>query len=175
MASPNTVKTPTSIMTSPAALSSPNRRQRPPRPKITLNIPPPNNNSNIQSPFMYPPPQSAMSGGTNKSGFPESEDGFMTHIGDFTKAGLGHGERVALWIYEKFSKWSKKWFTHIFLALVMILYSMVMIIGLICCALPSVNYPELEFGGPCTFKLKCPSQSSTLAPIYYYLLCCTVN
>lgn len=32
---------------------------------------------------------------------------------------------MALWIYEKFSKWSKKWFTHIFLALVMLIYSMV--------------------------------------------------
>lgn len=125
MASPSSIKTPTSIMSGPA--TSPNRRQRPPRPKITLNIPPPNASSTIQSPFTYPPPQSAMSGGTNLSGYPH-EDNFMNQLGDFTKAGLGHGERVAVWIYDRFSKWSKKWFTHIFLALVMILFSLVIII-----------------------------------------------
>lgn len=125
MTSPgSTVKTPTSIMTSPAS-----PRQRPPRPKITLNIPPPNT-SHVQSPFMYPPPQSALSGGTNLSGvYHESETNFMLKqlegFADFTKAGLGHGEKAAVWIYEKFSKWSKRWFTHIFLALVMILYSLV--------------------------------------------------
>lgn len=48
---------------------------------------------------------------------------------DFTKAGLGHGERAAVWIYDRFSKWSKRWFTHIFLALVMILYTLVNIMG----------------------------------------------
>lgn len=46
---------------------------------------------------------------------------------DFTKAGLGQGEKVAIWIYEKFSTWSKKWFTHIFLILVLFLFSLVTI------------------------------------------------
>lgn len=123
----STAKTPTSILASPA---SPNKRQRPPRPKITLNIPPPNASS-IQSPFMYPPPQSAMSGGTNLSGYHDETNFMLRQFGDFrdfTKAGLGHGERAAVWIYDRFSKWSKRWFTHIFLALVMILYSMVNIL-----------------------------------------------
>lgn len=89
-----TPTSPTSIMTNPAAL---NKRQRPPRPKITLNIPPPNASSQVQSPFMYPVPQSAMSGATNKSSnYPQSEDNDMfKQLGDFTKAGLGHGEKVS--------------------------------------------------------------------------------
>lgn len=42
---------------------------------------------------------------------------------DFTKSGLNMGEKSAFYIYEKFSKWSRKWFTHIFLLTVMFLYS----------------------------------------------------
>lgn len=135
MASPSvsTVKTPTSIMTGPSSPNS-NRRQRPPRPKITLNIPPPNASHHpMQSPFLYPAaghaPPTALSGAL--SGYPESEANFMFKqlegFRDFTKAGLGQGEKVAIWIYEKFSTWSKKWFTHIFLILVLFLFSLVTI------------------------------------------------
>lgn len=46
---------------------------------------------------------------------------------DFTfasaKSGLNIGEKSAFYIYEKFSKWSRKWFTHCFLFLVILLYS----------------------------------------------------
>lgn len=42
---------------------------------------------------------------------------------DFTKSGLNMGEKSAFYIYNKFSRWSKRWFTHIFLFLVVFLYS----------------------------------------------------
>lgn len=115
------ITTPTSIMTNPA---SPNKRLHP-RPKIKLNIPQP---SSAQSPFHYPPPSALnipipMTAGTNLSGYPPSEENFVfKQFTDFTKFGLGHGERAALWIYDKFSSWSKKWFTHFFLMLVIVLY-----------------------------------------------------
>lgn len=44
-------------------------------------------------------------------------------IVDFTKSGLSFGERFTLGLYDKISKWSKKWFTHVFLLLVIVLYS----------------------------------------------------
>lgn len=42
---------------------------------------------------------------------------------DFTKSGMSFGEKFTYGLYDKFSKWSKKWFTHIFLFLVVLLYS----------------------------------------------------
>lgn len=94
----NPPTSPTSIMSHPSSLSN-NKRQRPQRPKITLNIPPPNASSQIQSPFLYPVPHSAMSGGTNKSSaYPQSSNDYdmFKQLGDFTKAGLGHGEKVSV-------------------------------------------------------------------------------
>lgn len=94
-----TPTSPISIMSNPGSSANINKRQRPPRPKITLNIPPPNASSQIQSPFMYPVPHSAMSGGTNKSSnYPQSSDDndMFKQLGDFTKAGLGHGEKVII-------------------------------------------------------------------------------
>lgn len=44
-------------------------------------------------------------------------------IGDFTKSGLGIGEKSAYWVYNKLRVWSRKWFTHIFLTLVLVLYT----------------------------------------------------
>lgn len=41
----------------------------------------------------------------------------------FTKSGLSVGEKSVVWLYTKFRKLSKKWFTHIFLFLVVTLYS----------------------------------------------------
>lgn len=41
----------------------------------------------------------------------------------FTKSGLNMGEKSAFYIYNKFSRWSKRWFTHIFLLLIVFLYS----------------------------------------------------
>ncbi|XP_074107981.1 uncharacterized protein LOC141533165 [Cotesia typhae] len=44
-------------------------------------------------------------------------------IKDFTKSGLSLGEKSAFWLYGKVSSWSKRWFTHIFLSVIMLLYS----------------------------------------------------
>ncbi|XP_055707060.1 uncharacterized protein LOC129804065 [Phlebotomus papatasi] len=117
--------------------------RRPNRPRITITIPP----NHQQSPFRYSPygpstattmPPTAMTSDANlrKPSFfdpfgtdhPAKYGDFMSKqfegIKDFTKLGLGHGEKVALWVYEKFSSWSKKWFTHIFLVIVVLLYSL---------------------------------------------------
>jgi len=42
---------------------------------------------------------------------------------DFTKSGMSFGEKFTFGLYDKFSKWSKKWFTHMFLLFVVTLYS----------------------------------------------------
>lgn len=44
-------------------------------------------------------------------------------IMDWTKTGLNHGEKSAWYLYEKVSKWSRRWFTHIFLMTIVFLYS----------------------------------------------------
>lgn len=42
---------------------------------------------------------------------------------DWTKSGLNHGEKSVFFLYDAISKWSKKWFTHIFLMTIVFLYS----------------------------------------------------
>jgi hypothetical protein len=44
-------------------------------------------------------------------------------IKDFTKSGLGFGEKCAYWMYNKLRAWSRKWFTHMFLTIVLLLYT----------------------------------------------------
>lgn len=48
-------------------------------------------------------------------------------IRDFTvstaKSGLGIGEKCSFWLYNKVSSWSKKWFTHFFLTIVLVIYT----------------------------------------------------
>lgn len=44
-------------------------------------------------------------------------------IVEFSKSGMSFGEKLTFGLYEKVSKWSKKWFTHIFLLFVVTLYS----------------------------------------------------
>lgn len=41
----------------------------------------------------------------------------------FTKSGLSVGEKSVIWLYTKFRAWSRKWFTHFFLFIVVLLYS----------------------------------------------------
>lgn len=41
----------------------------------------------------------------------------------FTKSGLSVGEKSVVWMYAKFRSWSRKWFTHCFLFIVVLLYS----------------------------------------------------
>lgn len=42
---------------------------------------------------------------------------------DWTKSGLNHGEKSVFFLYDTISKWSRNWFTHIFLMTVVFLYS----------------------------------------------------
>lgn len=42
---------------------------------------------------------------------------------DWTKSGLNHGEKSVFFLYDAISKWSRKWFTHIFLMTIVFLYS----------------------------------------------------
>ncbi|XP_059608108.1 uncharacterized protein LOC132255951 [Phlebotomus argentipes] len=130
-------KTPASPSMSAGGLRRPNR------PRITITIPPQHQQTPPVRHSPYGPstaatmPPSAMVGDANMRR-PSFFDPFGTDqpkygdfmskqfegIKDFTKLGLGHGEKVALWVYEKFSSWSKKWFTHLFLAFVLLLYSL---------------------------------------------------
>lgn len=79
-------------------------------------------------------PQSAVSTNPSLNNpylYPRKASQFMFNqfngLRDFTmgtaKAGLGIGEKSAFWIYNKVSSWSKKWFTHIFLSLVILIYT----------------------------------------------------
>lgn len=42
---------------------------------------------------------------------------------DWTKSGLNHGEKSVFYLYDTISRWSRKWFTHIFLVTIVFLYS----------------------------------------------------
>lgn len=41
----------------------------------------------------------------------------------FTRGGLSLGEKSVVWTYTKFREWSRKWFTHCFLIIIMLAYS----------------------------------------------------
>jgi hypothetical protein len=119
-----------------------------PRPRVTLMIPDQNayqDNINgiqplpLQAPHHSPFILSAGTTGTNQPNQPNWPNPFMQQLyaqkaGDFvckqfeglnrfTKGGLSVGEKSVVWLYAKFRKWSKKWFTHCFLFIVMVLYS----------------------------------------------------
>lgn len=57
---------------------------------------------------------------------PFAEGNFMAKgfdgLVDFTKTGMSFGEKFTFGLYEKFSKWSKRWFTHMFLLTIVTLY-----------------------------------------------------
>lgn len=42
---------------------------------------------------------------------------------DWTKSGLNHGEKTVFTLYESIRRWSRKWFTHVFLMFIVFLYS----------------------------------------------------
>lgn len=116
------------------------------RPKITLNIPnyPSYRPDIYSSPYIQTAPMTAIPPGTAATSigpqgftymnymYPQKAGEFMfkqfAGFKDFTmntaKSGLGFGEKYAFWMYNKVSLWSRNWFTHIFLTLVVMLYSM---------------------------------------------------
>lgn len=96
----------------------------------TLHIPPPNVSStpeqlpysaNVQSARLSVP------GSDISYQYPRKASEFMftqLHgLKDITKSGLGLGEKLAYWLYNKVSSLSRNWFTHIFLSIVIILYT----------------------------------------------------
>ncbi|KAL2730833.1 uncharacterized protein V1478_005246 [Vespula squamosa] len=110
----------------------------PPRPKITLPIPgqygryPQTPAGYVSTPYNQTPAPMTPVPVTPVSGQPQvfysnraSEFVFTQFKGikDFTKSGLSVGERSVFWLYEKVSSWSKRWFTHIFLVVIVFLYS----------------------------------------------------
>ncbi|KAL3270365.1 hypothetical protein HHI36_009412 [Cryptolaemus montrouzieri] len=95
------------------------------RPRPTLKIPPP------QTPYGPKSATLSMLSGApsthtsqNYGFYGRKQSMFMFNgIKDFTKSGLGIGEKSALWLYTKLRAWSRKWFTHLFLSIVLVIYT----------------------------------------------------
>ncbi|XP_046667051.1 uncharacterized protein LOC124358861 [Homalodisca vitripennis] len=51
-------------------------------------------------------------------------EGFRDFTMNTAKSGLSVGEKFSFWAYNKLRAWSRKWFTHFFLLLVIALYSL---------------------------------------------------
>ncbi|KAI4472652.1 hypothetical protein M0802_016610 [Mischocyttarus mexicanus] len=114
--------------------NSPVTKNVPPRPKITLPIPG-QYGRYPQTPVGYTPtppyiqtpvPMTPVSGQPQVFYSNRASEFVFTQfkgIKDFTKSGLSVGERSVFWLYEKVSSWSKRWFTHIFLVVIVLLYS----------------------------------------------------
>lgn len=52
-------------------------------------------------------------------------EGFKDFTMNTAKSGLSAGEKTAFWMYGKVRAWSRNWFTHIFLFLVVLSYSLI--------------------------------------------------
>lgn len=117
-------------------MSSPNYAKSH-RPKVTLVMPqasfPLQDPSTLSFPIQPSPYVLSANPSSIHTGWPNP---FLQHMmtGDFvskqfeglnkfTKSGLSLGEKSVVWIYSKFRRWSQKWFTHIFLFLVVLLYT----------------------------------------------------
>ncbi|KAH8372604.1 hypothetical protein KR009_000601, partial [Drosophila setifemur] len=111
------------------------RSQRPPR----INIHNPNSGPGMSQSSIPPSAQPPQTAQTNYTGIgtqgpywppvanPFGYGNFMSKgyegFLDLTKSGLSFGERFTFALYNKFSKWSRRWFTHMFLIIVLALYS----------------------------------------------------
>ncbi|KAF5291148.1 hypothetical protein FQA39_LY14390 [Lamprigera yunnana] len=97
------------------------RGRRPPQ----LVLPKYNVQQNINTPNS-PYPASIMSKGSNKNAYRYSQNKLQFVTGGlkgFAKSGLSFGEKITLWIYEKLSTLSRRWFTHWFLTIVLVIYT----------------------------------------------------
>ena len=89
------------------------------RVRPTLIIPPP-------QPPKWGQPYGTSAGTTPNQNYARKQSIFIDQlhgIQNFTKSGLGVGEKCALWMYHKLRAWSRKWFTHMFLTIVLLLYT----------------------------------------------------
>ncbi|XP_067210418.1 uncharacterized protein [Linepithema humile] len=110
--------------------SSPRVRNLPPRPKITIPIPgqyypqPVTGMGYVSTPYGQTPiPMTPVSGHPQMIYANRASKFVFKGIKDLTKSGLSVGEKSAFWLYEKVSSWSRRWFTHIFLFVIVLLYS----------------------------------------------------
>lgn len=115
------------------------------RPRIKIQIPPPGTQGNYfdaRSPYTAHSNQTPHPGGPqwpsspyvnpfspDKDSLTAGEFMFKQFGGikdltwDWTKSGLNKGEKSVFYFYEKISRWSRQWFTHIFLVFIMVLYT----------------------------------------------------
>ncbi|XP_068145675.1 TWiK family of potassium channels protein 18 isoform X2 [Drosophila tropicalis] len=113
------------------------RANRPPRINIH-NITPTMGGGNSSMPPSAQPPYTAQTNYTSSQqqnqgpywppvANPFGSGNFMTKgyegFLDLTKSGMSFGEKFTYGLYNKFSTWSKRWFTHMFLLFVLGLYS----------------------------------------------------
>lgn len=131
--SPTTVTNPEETSSTPSiksSLSVPSKDAGQPRrvgfqrPRPKLKIPTP------QSP--YGPKSATLSILTNAPSTHYSQNSYynrkqsvfmFNNLMDLTRGGLGVGEKSALWLYTKLRSWSRKWFTHLFLSIVLVIYT----------------------------------------------------
>ncbi|KAJ8686890.1 hypothetical protein QAD02_022684 [Eretmocerus hayati] len=114
------------------------RRKRPPRPRIKIPLPgqfPVHFSQTPVGTFVstpYAPPGTPNTANSTGTGQPTTilytnkASEFLQHLKGFknwTKSGLSVGEKSAFWLYDKVGSWSKRWFTHIFLFIILFLYS----------------------------------------------------
>lgn len=105
------------------------------RPRVTLQIPPTNfrEDTTPQPPSPYVSLTAASSihnvevNPFIQALYAQKASDFMSKhfegLNRFTKSGLSAGERSVVWLHTKFQRWSRNWFTHFFLFLVVTLYS----------------------------------------------------
>lgn len=115
------------------------------RPRIKIQIPPPNPSGQYfeaRSPFLSTglahPGNSAPQWPSTPYANPFTGDkdsltagefmfkqfgGIKDFTWDWTKSGLNKGEKSVFYLYERISKWSRKWFTHLFLMTIVFLYT----------------------------------------------------
>ncbi|XP_039314695.1 uncharacterized protein LOC113004069 [Solenopsis invicta] len=114
--------------------NSPRIRKMPPRPKILIPVPgqyygpqTATGMSYVSTPYGQTPlPMTPVAGKPQMFYSNRASEFVFTQfkgIKDLTKSGLSVGEKSAYWLYEKVSSWSKRWFTHIFLFVIILLYS----------------------------------------------------
>lgn len=97
------------------------RGRRPPR----LVLPNPNSNQPINTantPYT-PYTGSVISKASSPYLYPRKQSEFVMGLKGFAKSGLSMGEKSTLWIYNKISALSKKWFTHCFLSIVLAIFT----------------------------------------------------
>ena len=124
-----------------SSIGSPRRDSRTARPRVTLMIPEQTGYLDRGSPQQHQQSANIQTAATSVPGQgtpawpnPIVQQLYSQRAGDFvfrhfegfnrfTKSGLSVGEKSVVWLYTKFRAWSRKWFTHCFLFIIVLLYS----------------------------------------------------